>query len=103
MNLPSSNPFLGFLTLTAQGNTKRVDVGLDEKAGDAFILQEAATKVVRHGVGEGGDVSKLFGDSEDEAENVAEPWATQRTRETMVENSKFEPKERPRAQLSIPR
>ena len=32
MNLPSSNPFFGFFTFVAQGNTEEVDVGLDEEA-----------------------------------------------------------------------
>ncbi|KAB2600540.1 hypothetical protein D8674_040516 [Pyrus ussuriensis x Pyrus communis] len=42
----------------------KVDVGLDEEVANTFVLQEAVTEAERQGAGEGGDVSKLFGDSE---------------------------------------
>lgn len=47
MNLPSSNPFLGYFTFAAQGNTVKVDVGLEEEAANTFVLQEAAAKAER--------------------------------------------------------
>ncbi|KAM2893474.1 hypothetical protein FF1_008828 [Malus domestica] len=71
-----------------------MNVEQDEKAGDAFMLQEAAAEAERQGAGTSGDISKLLGYSEGEAEPVVEPRAT------VVETSESEPEERPRAQLS---
>ena len=73
----------------------------DEDVADAFILQEAAIEAKRQGAGEGINVSELLGDYEGEAEPIVEPRAMRRTRSTIVETSESEPKERPRAQLSI--
>ncbi|KAB2623861.1 hypothetical protein D8674_041448 [Pyrus ussuriensis x Pyrus communis] len=70
-------------------NSAEIDIGQDEDAADAFVLQEAAAKA------EGQD-------SKDEAELVVEPWATRRTHATIMETSEFEPEELPRAQISIP-
>lgn len=53
-----------------------MDVGLDEKAGEAFVLQEAKAKAARQGIGDGGDVSKLLKDSEGEVKFMVETWAT---------------------------
>lgn len=87
--------------LAAQCNIEEVNVGQDEEATNAFILQEATVEVAKQSVGEGKDVSKLFRDSEDEAEIIVEPWVTLRTQAMVVKTSEFEPDERSRAQLSI--
>ncbi|KAB2632540.1 TMV resistance protein N-like [Pyrus ussuriensis x Pyrus communis] len=55
-----------------------LDIAQDEEAGDAFVLQEAATEAKRQGVRAYGDVSKLLGDSEGEAKvEVAAPSVRQ--------------------------
>ncbi|KAM1965837.1 hypothetical protein ACFX15_046122 [Malus domestica] len=83
-------------------NTEEVNVGLDEEAEEAFILQKVAAEAERQGAGDGGDFSKLFGDSEDEVEPEVEVWAIRWARITVVETLESKAKERARAQLSIP-
>ncbi|KAM0994004.1 hypothetical protein ACFX2I_009590 [Malus domestica] len=108
MNLLSYNPFLGYFKLAAQGNIGNVDVGLDEKAADALVLEEAVAEATRQGdgsshvAGDAKDLSKLFGDYEGEAEPIVETRATCWTRATVVESSKSEPEDRSQPQLSIP-
>ncbi|KAB2625545.1 hypothetical protein D8674_017205 [Pyrus ussuriensis x Pyrus communis] len=72
-----------------------MDVGQDEEARDAFVLQEVAAEAERQGAKASGDVSDLPGDFKGEAEPVVEPSATRRTLVTVVETSEFEPEERP--------
>lgn len=92
------------MNFTAQGNTKEVNVGLDEEARDTFVLQEAAAEVAWQGAGfsHAEDLLELFRNSEGEAEPAMETQATQWKRASVMESSKFEPEEQPRAQLSIP-
>ncbi|XP_070677798.1 uncharacterized protein [Malus domestica] len=87
---------------SAQGNTKAVEVGLEEEAVCAFVFQEVAVEAERQGAEEGKDVSKVLRDSEGEVELVVETQATWRTRAMVVESSESGPEQRPRAQLSIP-
>ncbi|KAM1683109.1 hypothetical protein ACFXTN_031314 [Malus domestica] len=75
----------------AQCNPAEMDVGQDEDAADAFVLQEVVAKVERKNVGAGGDVSELFRDLEGKVEPKAKTWASKRAQTVMVETSNFEP------------
>ncbi|KAM1018318.1 hypothetical protein FF1_039802 [Malus domestica] len=61
------------LLLIVEGHAEKVDVGPKEEVADALVLQEVAAKVARqgarsnHAARDAGDISELFGDSEDEA------------------------------------
>lgn len=106
--MSSTNLSLGYFDLVAQGNTVEVDVRLDEETADALFVQEATAEAARqeavssHAAREAKDVSKLFGDSEDEVEPAVETRATQRARATVVESFESELEKQPQPQLSIP-
>lgn len=79
-----------------------VTIGLEEESADTQILHEAAAEAKRGKAGEGGDISKLFGDSEAEGEPKASTRASKRARTTVVETCNSEPEERSESKRAIP-
>lgn len=84
-----------------------MDVEPEKEVVDALIFQEAADKVAKQGaassqaVGDAGEISKLFGDSEAWAGPEVEIGALCQARTTIVKSLEFEPKEMPQAPLVI--
>ncbi|KAB2612199.1 hypothetical protein D8674_041704 [Pyrus ussuriensis x Pyrus communis] len=99
---PSSGELKNWKEMVCQKNHLfLIDVGSEEESADALILQEVAAEAKRQKVGEGGDTSKLFRDSEAEREPKVNIRAPKWARIVVVENSDSEAEKQPKLKRAI--
>ncbi|KAB2615662.1 hypothetical protein D8674_022250 [Pyrus ussuriensis x Pyrus communis] len=97
-----------FSSFADQGNIEEVNVGPEEEAADALVLQKATVEAARQEVGssqatgDAGYISELFSKSEVKVGPEVEIRAFRQAKVTVVESSESEPEERPQAQPALP-
>lgn len=85
-----------------------MDVGEEEEANDALVLQQAVTEATKQGAGfshvidNPGDISEMLSDSEIEAGPEVKTKASRQVRSVVMESLDFEPERKPQARPNLP-